>query len=251
MKINKHALCVLFSLVANAAFVQAADTTAVATNAAPPKPRWDTSANIGFTLTRGNSDTMLAAGDISTVRKWGKNEINLGADAVYGVNNGTQNANSVHGFAQYNRLFTERFFGYVRAEALHDEIAAVYYRVSLSPGAGYYLIKTANTSLRAEVGPGYVWERVGTNDNNYATVRFAERFDQKINEHARIWEAVEYLPQVDKFQNYVVNAEIGIETAITKNFTQRASILDTYRSEPAPGKKNNDVKLIVAIGYKF
>ena len=90
-------------------------------------PSWDVSASLGATLTRGNSETLMLSANIAANKKWDKNELNLGADAVYGENtvevNGVEttekNAEAYHGFAQYNRLFSERLFGYVRVDALH------------------------------------------------------------------------------------------------------------------------------------
>ena len=145
---------------------------------------WKGSAAVGVTLTRGNSDTLLATASAVAGKKWAHDELSFGADGTYGetkdqtTGENTVNANSIHGFAQYNRLFTDRFFGYARTEALHDEVADVRYRVSLSPGAGYYFIKETNIDLCAEVGPGYVWERLGTNDSSFATLRLGEKFRQ-------------------------------------------------------------------------
>jgi putative salt-induced outer membrane protein YdiY len=226
---------------------------------APPKVPWKGSAAVGVTLTRGNSDTLLATASAVAGKKWAHDELSFGADGTYGetkdqtTGENTVNANSIHGFAQYNRLFTERFFGYARTEALHDEVADVRYRVSLSPGAGYYFIKETNIDLCAEVGPGYVWERLGTNDSSFATLRLGEKFHYTLNDHVRLWQTAECSPQVDKFENYVINAEIGIEADLTKkkDLTLRAFLQDAYSSEPAAGRKKNDAKLVTAIAYKF
>jgi putative salt-induced outer membrane protein YdiY len=224
---------------------------AAATNAPPKSPPWEASATLGLTLTRGNSKTTLVAGNVQADRKWDKNELAFGADGVYGEDNGVNNAESVHAFGQYNRLFTERVFGFFRAEGLYDGIADIDYRFTLSAGGGYYLIKTTNLFLRAELGPGYVFEKVGGKTDEYATLRIAERLEWKISAHSKLWEAVEYLPQVTKFENYVVNAELGVDTAITKNLSQSTFLLDTYRSEPAPGRLHNDLKLVVGVKYKL
>jgi putative salt-induced outer membrane protein YdiY len=230
----------------------------------PPKNPWDASATLGATLTRGNSQTLLVSGQVMANKKWGKNEINLGADGVYGENEvelpasagggkTTQtSAETAHAFAQYNRLFTERLFGYFRLEGLYDGIAGIDYRIALSPGAGYYLIKQTNLTLRAELGPGYVFEKLkGTGENDYVTLRVAERGEWKINARAKIWESLEYLPQVDRFENYVVNAELGLDTAITAHFSQVTFMQDTYRGEPATGRLHNDFKLVAGVKYKF
>ena len=233
---------------AAAAYGQATDAGAPTQ---PPKI-WDTSAALGLTLTKGNSDTLNINGNVQAARKWDKNELNLGADITYGENDGEKNADQYRGYVQYNRLFTERIFGFVRAEGIHDGIADLDYRVTLSAGAGYYFIKNEKTSLRAEVGPGVVFEQYsGTDEDTYMTIRFAERWDQKLTDTLKLWQAVEFLPQVDDWNKYVLNAEIGVEIAITKHFSERTYFQDIYNSKPAAGRDQNDLKLVVALAYKF
>jgi putative salt-induced outer membrane protein YdiY len=83
------------------------------------------------------------------------------------------------------------------------------------------------------------------------TLRFAERFEQKITAVARVYESVEFLPQVDDFSNYIVNSEVGVETAMSKKFSLLTYLQDWYHSDPAPGRLKNDVKLVSALKYKF
>lgn len=224
---------------------QAAD----ATPSQPPK--WESSAAVGLTLTSGNSDTLLATANFLTQRKWDSHELRFGADAAYGEQEDVKNNEVLRGFGQYNRLFSERCFGYVRAEAVHDAVADVEYRVTLSPGAGYYFIKNERTQLSLEVGPGVVFEKQGSEETTYFSLRVAERFEHKLSKTARIWQSAEWLPQVDNFDNYIINAEIGIAANLTEKLELRAYLQDTYDNEPAPGRKSNDVKLVTALGYKF
>jgi putative salt-induced outer membrane protein YdiY len=216
-----------------------------------PLPHWESSAFAGLTLTRGNSDTLLFAANIKTQRKDKDNEWAFGADGAYGENNSVKNNEIVHGFGQYNRLFSERWFGYARLDATHDAIADVEYRVVLSPGLGYYFIKSKQTTLAGEVGPGLVFEKRGNNDDTYAILRLAERFEHKFSDRARLWQTAEFLPQVDRFKNYVINAEIGIEAALSKKMALSVVLQDTYVNLPAAGRDSNDVKLISGLTYKF
>lgn len=218
----------------------------------PPKPpEWETSASLGLSLTRGNSDTLLFTANILSEKKWEKNEARLGADASYGEDNDVKNSESLHGFGQYNRLFTERAYGYLRLDALHDAVADVDYRLTFSPGAGYYFIKTPTTSLSGEVGPGFIYEKRGDDTRGYPTLRLAERFEHKFNDRVKLWQSLEFLPQVDKLKNYIVNAEVGIDTSLTEKLSLKVFALDTYHSEPAEGRDKNDLKLVTALGYKF
>jgi len=62
---------------------------------------------------------------------------------------------------------------------------------------------------------------------------------------------MEFLPQVDKPDNYLINAEVGVETPITKKFSLRTVLQDSFANIPAPGRKDNDIKLISGLTYKF
>jgi hypothetical protein len=128
---------------------------------------------LGLTLTEGNSDTLLVTGSLLASRKGERNEISLGVDGTYGENNDVKNNETLHGFAQYNRLFTDRFYGYARLDGLHDAIADVEYRFTFSPGVGYYFIKNDKTRLSAEIGPGYIYEKQGDDERGYFILRLA------------------------------------------------------------------------------
>ena len=88
-------------------------------------------------------------------------------------------------------------------------------------------------------------------DTTYASLRLAERFEHKLNNGSRVWEKAEILPQVNKFENFLVNAEVGAEAALTKTFSLRVTLQDNFVNQPAPGRRDNDVKLISSVVYKF
>jgi putative salt-induced outer membrane protein YdiY len=134
---------------------------------------------------------------------------------------------------------------------LRDIIADIDYRLTIGPGAGYYLIKQTNTTLAVEGGFNFEAQKLGGKDQNFATVRLAERFEHKFNNRARFWQNVELLPQVDKFDNCVMNFEIGIEAALSKSFNLKTYLDDTYANRPAVGRQKNDLKLVSGISYKF
>ena len=247
MKLLTTAINICSLLLATSAFAQ---NPAPAPTNAPPK--WTGSASLGFILTSGNSDTLLFSSKVLASRKWDKrNELDLGADATYGEQEDEKNNELIHGFAQYNRLFTERWFGYIRLDALHDDIADVDYRITFGPGVGYYFIKNERTLLRGETGPAVVFEKQGGEDDTYLTWRLAERFEHKLTQTTKIWQSFEILPEVGEWDNYIVNAEAGIDVAINNKWSLKAYVQDTYDHEPAEGRLKNDVKVVTALGYTF
>ena len=204
-----------------------------------------------MTVTSGNSDTVLGDIIFGTVRKTPVNEFMFGAEAAYGKANSVKNIESYHAFGQWNHLFTERLYSYVRGDFLRDTVADLRYRVTLSTGAGYYFITQTNTTFSAEAGPGVIFRDLGGNHESYAILRVAENFEHKFSPGTRVWQMAEIMPQVDRFQNYVFNFELGAEAAFTKTLSLQVVLSDTYSSEPAAGRKRNDVKLMSGVAYKF
>ena len=255
------------------AIILAAPATVQAQDAKPEEKKgWETSANAGVTLARGNSKSFMATAGINTARKWSKDEALLGASGGYGESTDVQRADNVRpddttksadylkGFGQWNHLFTERFYGGIRLDAIHDDIADVNYRFTLSPLVGYYFIKDPSTTLAAEVGPSFVYEQVGGDEDSYLGARLAERFEHKFKSGARIWQTAEIIPQVDDVENFIVNFELGVEAPLSKKSSLRVVLQDTYDNQPAvasglaPGthyKLKNDLKLIAGFSYKF
>jgi putative salt-induced outer membrane protein YdiY len=227
---------------------------------APPPPQWVSSAALGVTLTRGNSDTTMVSADARTEDKWDANDLTLGANGLYGdqktlgASKSTETADLLHGFAQYNRIFAaDKLYGFLRVDGLHDGIADIQYRLTTSPGLGYYVVKEKNTEVGVEVGPGWIDEKLGHEYKNFAVLRLAETIRQTISDRARAWEMLEYLAQMDKLDDYIMNAEIGIEADLTKkkNLSLRVTLDDSYNNDPAAGRLKNDLKLITALAYKF
>ena len=237
----------LIALAAAGNVGDAAQAAGISTN----KSAWESSISAGLSLTKGNSDTLLTTVAFKTRKKTTENEFAFGADGSYGENDNVKNNETLHGVGQFNHLFSDRFYGYLNAEGLHDGIADLQYRFTFSPGAGYYFLKETNTMLAGEAGPGLIFQRLGNADTTYATLRLAERFEHKLDNGARVWEKAEFLPQVDKLGNFLVNVEIGAEAALTKTLSLRVTVQDNFINQPAPGRKSNDVKLISGLVYKF
>jgi putative salt-induced outer membrane protein YdiY len=261
------------SVLTGAVFVGLGHSSAQGQAVQPPdNPKgWETSAAAGVTLTRGNSKSFLATAGVDSNRKWSKDEALLGASVGYGKTTAvnrtdgeedpeTKTAAYAKGFGQFNHLFTERAYGGVRLDGLHDDISDVYYRFTLSPLVGYYFIKKPATTLSADIGPSWIVEKIGAGPNDpdgeagargYLGVRLGERFEHKFANGARVWQTADVTPEVEQWENYVFNFEIGLDAPITKSLSSRVVLQDTYDHQPTPGRLKNDLKLIAGLAYKF
>jgi putative salt-induced outer membrane protein YdiY len=251
IKTNRHLVAIAVAILAVGCGLTHAQTPATVT--APKTNSWEGDVNAGLTLTRGNSDSVLFVLGGNAKKKWDQNEFALGAAAGYGQSDNVNNNEFAQGYAQYNRLFTDRFYGGLRLDANYDGIAKLSYRFTVTPLVGYYLIKGTNTTLAVEAGPSLVTEKYFyETPDTYCGLRFGEKYDQKLTETTKIWEYASYTPQVDRWQeNYVVTIEAGIDTAISKQWGLRVVLQDIYTSEPAAGSVYNELRLIAGTRYKF
>jgi putative salt-induced outer membrane protein YdiY len=221
-----------------------------------PTTNWNGNVAFGLSLARGNANTLLMNASALAQRAWDQNELKFIADGQYGLNNWgqsnqTQSANSIHGAADYKRLFTERFYGDLNVDGTHDDLAEIRYRLIVGPAAGYYFIKSDTTKVNGEVGPSLLDERLGRDNKSYVTLRVTERAEHALNKGSKIWEQVDYLPQVDNFDNYLVNSEVGAEASLNTRLSLRIVGKDQFNSMPAAGRKENDITLISALVFKY
>lgn len=219
---------------------------------AEKRAEWKTSAALGFTLTQGNSDTVLADVNLLGLKKWELNEFSAKLNGSYGQAKGEKNNEVLQGTARYNRLLggTDFYFS-GKGDLLHDAVADVEYRFMASFGGGYYFVNRDKMKLSSEVGLGHIVEKLGSGNNNYFNLRVGERFDYEISERARLWQSAEWLPEAANFANYLLVSEIGVESDLTKKMSLRVSLRDNYDNRPAPGRKSNDLRLVTGLGYKF
>jgi len=229
----------------------------VVTNAPAGAPVWHGDVALGLSLSRGNANTFLGTAEASAENVWDKNDLKLGVEGQYALNNygqsnQTRAAESVHGFTDYKRLFTERLYGDVRLDLYHDDVAEVRYRAILGPALGYYFIKSDASKLNMDVGASYVRQRLDENGNvGYAALHVGEHGEHAFSKTARVWEDVQYYPQLTYWSNYLIDAEAGAEAALNTRFSLRVVVDDHFNHKPATGRKENDIILTSQLVYKY
>jgi putative salt-induced outer membrane protein YdiY len=261
-------------------FVSAQAPPAPAPAPAPPeakKSKWETVASVGITVARGNSESFLATAGLNAVRKWSKDEALFGVNGGFGENtkrepddandndDTTKSDQYIKGFGQWNHLLSEHLYVGVRGDGVYDEIAGIDYRVTLTPLVGYYFIKNEKTRLSGEIGPSVIFENLRTEPSTvYFGFRVGERFEHKFSEKTKMWQSADWVPQIDDMNNWVLNFEIGLSTALSKSLALQVKLLDTFDNEPAQvtvnsgtatahvaDRQQNDLKFITALAYKF
>jgi putative salt-induced outer membrane protein len=221
--------------------------------AAPSRPEgvWKSSAAIGFSLAKGNSDNMLLSGDIATSMVSKPHEYALSLGGSYGEVNTARTVQNLHAGAQYNRLLTDRVYLGAALNFLTDDVADLDYRITPGLLLGYKVIDTDTVSLRLEAGPGYTWEKQGGVSNDYFTLIARERLEVALSDRAKAWQSVTAQFDVSDSKNYLLTSEVGVDFWLTESISVRTVASDIYDNQPAPGTKANDLRVTSGIAIAF
>lgn len=213
---------------------------------------WSHSLSLGSNINKGNSDTEQLNINYKNERKSDKTKFNSSFNANVGQENGVQNTENYNAELQYNQYFTKRIYWLVNSKYEIDNIAELDRRVAAGAGAGFSFIKNEKMNLDIENGFAYLNTKyTGQNQRENLTYRASEKYVWKINEKSKFWQNAEYWTNVDDTTEYLFNAEIGVATNVSGNFSIKTFVVNKYNNIPSTDKKRNDTQFQTALVYVF
>ena len=210
---------------------------------------WEVTGAAGLSLAQGNADSLAYSVQVLATYEGENWEGLIGGDYFYAENDGETSTDSLRIFGQAQRLLTDRLYLGLAGSYLRDDVADLDYRYDVAAILGYHVIKNDRATLSFEVGPGYAFEKQGGETDNFATIRFAERFDYQISKRSKFWQSAVVTPQIDDFNNFNLIAEAGIDTLLSDNWSLRTSVRYLYDNTPAEGSNSDDLTLTVGLAY--
>lgn len=215
------------------------------------KGDWQRRIELGASTAQGNSETLRYNGAISGSKETLQDYYFLKLAGRYGESEQEKDTANASGEAKYQHRLSERMYTAVDGNVLHDQIAGLSYRARGSLSLGRHFIWTERTVLSVEAGPGYVAEKKGDEKESFVAGRVAQYLEFLITPSLQIWESVEYVPSLEDTAVYFVNSEVGLETVLMANLSLRFMIENRYDSQPAAGKKNNDLLTTTSLSWSF
>jgi putative salt-induced outer membrane protein YdiY len=229
-----------------------------------PRTGWHGNIRGGVLINRGNTENedYYAAFDIwmrtqSDRYKFG-GEYNLQRSENEEGDKETDEDNWM-GYGQFDHFFNEKLYGYARVKVESDKLADLDYRITPSIGLGYQWWEGPESNFFTEGGVAYVYEKYDDDesipffddDDSYVALRLAYHYDRRLNDRLMVFNNVEYLPGLDEFDNFQINADIGVRTDLTKNMFAEAKVEWRHDNIPAEGSEDDDLRYVIAIGWGF
>jgi putative salt-induced outer membrane protein len=224
--------------------------------AAKPAPlpalgTWITTGSLGFSLTRGNSETSMVSAGFGAVKYTDNDETRLSLGGAYGKVGDTTNAQTAFANAQYNEVISGPLYLGAGVDFLHDNISALDYRITPAILLGAYLVKTDATKLALEVGPGWTFQKQGGVDDSFLSVVARERFETTLSSGTKFFQSISGLFNTDNSDDYVITAEAGVDMKIAGSVSLRVAVQDIYDAVPANGVEKNELRLTSGIAISF
>jgi putative salt-induced outer membrane protein YdiY len=223
----------------------------------PPPVKWAADVLVGGLLARGNtdSDSFNASADLS--HKTERDEISFHGQYLFSRQRTPgdgkhETVDDLLGRAKYQYTFAPKIYAYAGIEAEHDVIAGLDLRLAPNVGLGYQWIDQPNLSFSTEAGIGYLYRQYAHDGEDGAPdARAAYHLKAKLNDKFSVFHNFEYLPGLDRIDNYFIDTDLGLRADITAKIYTEFKIDYRYDSKPAPGHGPNDIRYILGVGVSF
>jgi putative salt-induced outer membrane protein len=230
---------------------------------------WNGGANVGFSLTRGNSQTENLSLAFNAARATKTDKLSMYTNAVYGTNNlavPSTTANTEAGGIRYDRNINPRMFGFVGTDFMSNALQGLNLRSVGSVVLGYHAIKSDRTTLDFLAGGNFTNEnytQTVTNPtpppptltskvvHNFAGLTLGEELTHKLGKSTVLAQKLYFYPNLTQTGEYRGTFDLGLVTKISRWLGWQNQFSDIYVSNPPPGAKKNDVVLTTGLNFSF
>lgn len=251
---------------------------------------WNGGLNLGFAVTRGNSETKNLAIGFNAVRKGFHDKLTLYTNSIYATNDlptasPHTTANTIGGGALYTHDLNPRVFGFVNGDFFSNSLQHLDLRSSFGGGAGMHVIKSSATAFDLLAGVNYTHESYSDVLNPHAdptlcltgtepacfyspaytsaTLNVGDTFTHKVGKSTDITQALSFYQGITNtriaepaglfkdVQAYRGTFNFGTVTKLSKWLGWQNSFGDVYVSDPPAGTKKNDLQLSTGVSFTF
>jgi putative salt-induced outer membrane protein YdiY len=225
---------------------------------------WNGGLNLGFAVTRGNSETKSLNIAFNAARKGFHDKLTLYTNSIYASNDlptasPHTTANTIGGGARYDHDFAPRVFGFVNGDFYHDELQRLDLRSTFGGGLGWHAIKSDPTTLDLLAGVNYTHEGYAIPINppspaqtrNQAGLTLGDAFMHKVGKGTVITQSLFFYPDLSQTGEYRGTFNFSTVTKLNKWLGWQNSFGDVYVSNPPTGTKKNDLQIATGLNVSF
>jgi putative salt-induced outer membrane protein YdiY len=231
----------------------------IATIDVSPGAHWSGAVTALLAGSKGNTERASFGGSVEAIRRTDGDRLRLGGRTEYArekdPDTGTKNltARNTRGWADYEYFLDEHWGigGFGRLE--YDHFQDLNLRTTVGAGPGYRFFDTKTKFLRAYLGLAYVNEdfREPLEDRDFITLALGDEFHWNVTETLAVYQLLDVYPSLDDTSDVLLHSAAGVRQAIAAGLFVDLGLEDDYDTVPADGRKKNDFRYRVQLGYGF
>lgn len=209
-------------------------------------------ANVGMTLTSGNSETENLYLDGQLVARNDRNRYTVSGKYSQEESRDVLVKRNWTSLLKYDYFVADKWFWFNSATFDNDRFADLELRTGLAAGFGYQFFDTEYAALSFEIGPSYVHENFYVADNSdYLGSRWALRYDQKL-----WWDLTYFLYNegvlgLEDSEDLTTSTRTGVLLELTDRIIARVQTTIDWDRSPSEDADGTDFEHTLTVGYRF
>ena len=216
---------------------------------------WTGEVRLGTDLSSGNSDRSRFRGGFNIEKKYSGHKTSLRTDYAFARDNNGESENRISSSATQDWATGKTKFSgvFLRAIWEFDRFRAFDYRLSLSGGGRYQIIKDDKTDALLRFGISATREFGGTEDRWVPEGAFFFSATHTVNAKHKLSANVDYFPEIERPSRYRVNARASWDYKLDEASGLSLRLGAENRYDPRPNRKNerNDFDLRAELIWQF
>lgn len=217
---------------------------------------WTGSADVGLSLTTGNSKTRTFTAGIKAARETVRDKISVYANAIQASNSNSgvsvTTAKSVWFGGRYDYNVNKKLFVFGSGDFEIDEPQLLDLRMVLGGGLGYRAIRNEKTQLDLFGGAALNREYFDTGiRRSSAELTVGNELKHKLNSRMDLTQRFVAYPNVSDLGRFRVQFDASLLTDINGWLGWHVTFADRFNSDPVFGAEKNDVFLSTGLRVNF
>ncbi len=214
---------------------------------------WKASVGLGYSATRGNSDTDNLAITFQKEYTRPSSKWTSSGNLTYATTEGDESANKGALKTQYDLMPTKRFFYFGKFGISYDRFAQLDLRTAPGGGAGYDMVKQEKVTLSGSAGADAVTDFFSddTKDTR-AMLALTENLETALSDAATLQQSFSIQNNFEDFGDYLIDFEVSVTTDVMEHVSLKVAFIDKYDSTPFSEELDkNDVTFLTTLNYEF
>ena len=220
--------------------------------APPPEATWTTTADVGWRISKGNSDTESRAIHLDSIATQGKFEHRAFAYFNSEEAQEVTTRDTVDAGYDLRYYFADKWYALGSIGYFKDELKEIDSRYTLGAGLGYQFFNNSISSLSTDLGVTWVFEDLaGESETNPALRWGVDYFRWLRPELVEYFYGHEVLKILDSDRGEVYKVNTGIRVHLSERWHANARLDLVHETKPPQGNHRSDITYTVGFGVNF